>query len=201
MTTKTTAKERAGPARNPGTPRPGARRHGKRKTTSNNNMIQSLKSKIYKHPAVLCRNTFQRKAITSNFHKENAGVKHYSGTLTKQNIWATQDDPRPALHILISHWLIREKVSLKQWRLGISKHQSRTQQQHSVHEWCGHRDDARPAWLAPKVILYSKYSHTQINPEWSPGFLSLIPSVRQNIFFFFLRASFGQYGPVAAFEV
>ena len=37
-------KTRAGPARNPGTPRPGARRHGKRKNPPNNNMIQSFNS-------------------------------------------------------------------------------------------------------------------------------------------------------------
>ena len=38
-------KTRAGPARNPGTPRPGARRHGKRNTQPTNNMIQSFNSK------------------------------------------------------------------------------------------------------------------------------------------------------------
>ena len=89
-------KTRAGPARNPGTPRPGARRHGKRKTQPTNNMIQSFNSKtIYTrlpHAVTCCIRTRM-----TNFNKENAGVKLYSGTLTDKRTWATQDDPRPAL--------------------------------------------------------------------------------------------------------
>ena len=40
-------KTRAGPARNPGTPRPGARRHGKGKNQPNHNMIQSSTLRLY----------------------------------------------------------------------------------------------------------------------------------------------------------
>ena len=45
MNVQPTAKTRAEPARNPGTPRPGARRHGKRNNTPHNNMIPSVSSK------------------------------------------------------------------------------------------------------------------------------------------------------------
>ena len=85
-----------GNSEKPGRGRPGARRHGKRKTQPTNNMIQSFNSKaIYTrlpHAVTCCIRT--RK---TNFYKENAGVKLYSGTLTDKRTWATQDDPRPAL--------------------------------------------------------------------------------------------------------
>ena len=47
MDEKQQQKTRAGPARNPGTPRPGARRHGKGKNQPNNNMIQSSTLRLY----------------------------------------------------------------------------------------------------------------------------------------------------------
>ena len=61
-------KTRAGPARNPGTPRPGAWRHGKRKNPPNNNMIQSFNPKtIYtqlSRAVTRCSGTYEIKIFT-----------------------------------------------------------------------------------------------------------------------------------------
>ena len=78
-----TAKARAGPARNAGTPRPGARRHGKRKNPPNNNMIQSSKTKVYRHPTVLCRDTFQWQVIKSKHQLQECRCE----TLIRYSHW------------------------------------------------------------------------------------------------------------------
>ena len=101
-------KTRAGPARNPGTPRPGARRHGKG-TSSQTTTWSNLQLLDYIHSTASCRNMLQQ-IENGEILQTDACVKLYSGTLTDKRTWATQDDPRPALTLAFQSYIRRTSV-------------------------------------------------------------------------------------------
>ena len=177
-----TAKARAGPARNPGTPRPGARRHGKRKNPPNNNMIQSSKTKIYRHPTVSCRDTFQWQVIKSKCQKRECRCE----TLIRYSHWTEnrgypgwpQACP-PLTHLAM---LIREKAAQRRCGLSSAKRMNPGHKDSVpiINLTLATRDDPNPAMLAPKSILQCE-NFLLSYPEWPQACSHHRQSVQQNI--------------------
>ena len=177
MNAQPTAKARAGPARNPGTPRPGARRHGKRKNPPNNNMIQSSNSKtIY---------TQLSRAVT-----RCSGAYEIKISTLRMQVWNTN----PVRSLKREYGLPRMTPGLpfiyssrqySSWKRPLQRNESSAVQTiNPGHQATSRspidvatRDDPRPALLAHKSIMQSE--SMLIYPGRSPGRPLLIPYAQQ----------------------
>ena len=101
-------KTRAEPARNPGTPLARCPETRQKTKTPNNNMIHSLNSKtIYIQLSRAVTRCSEKPEIKISIQKMQVWNK--GPVLSLKRTWATQDDPRPALHWDISSILIMER--------------------------------------------------------------------------------------------